>query len=60
MVIFAGVVAKTFHVGVIFVKLLIFPYGNYFRMGEIFLKKTISQKKHENFPHAKIFTLTVF
>ena len=66
MVIFAGGkfrenFGKTFHKGVIFTILLIFPsYGHmgfYFCVGEIFAKKTKAQKR-VNYPHTKISTFT--
>ena len=67
MVIFAGGkfcenVANTFHIGVIFaITSQIFwikAYMFYFRVGEIFAKKTISWKMRK-LPHAKISTFTV-
>ena len=67
VVIFAGGkfrenVGKTFHVGVIFTILLIFP--SYRHMGFIFAwglfsRRRQKREKRENYPHAKIPTFTV-
>ena len=60
VVIFAGGnfrenVGKTFHVGIIFTLLLLVIW--FFRVGEIFAKKTISGKKRENYNTRKFTRL---
>ena len=68
VVIFAGGkfrenVSKTFHVGVIFPILLLFPserhMGFIFAWG-LFSRRRQKREKRENYPHAKISTFTVY